>query len=277
MVTSAGYELFESVDVEISRPVATVKLLTTERVAVLSAQGSQAELHFDLGRALARLREDDAVRVVVITGIDDGAPWILPAAPYAEGGRLDPEPIDFPDWMWKGFQGVRLTQQTLAEMEKPVIARVNGDCIGFSQSIMFGCDLIVARDDAIVADVHMDLQKIFGFDTVPGDGGGALVPLHMFPAKAMEYLLLAKPYTAAELADMGAINYAVPPAELDQVVDGMVRQLVSKSAYALALTKRVVKRRVAEQLNLTLDAASAYEWINFLHYRGSNGKPNLTL
>jgi hypothetical protein len=64
MGTSVGYELFESVEVEISRAVATVRLLTTERVAVLSAQGSQAELHFDLGRALARLREDDAVRVV---------------------------------------------------------------------------------------------------------------------------------------------------------------------------------------------------------------------
>jgi enoyl-CoA hydratase len=56
MGTSVGYELFESVEVEISRAVATVRLLTTERVAVLSAQGSQAELHFDLGRALARLR-----------------------------------------------------------------------------------------------------------------------------------------------------------------------------------------------------------------------------
>jgi hypothetical protein len=76
MGTSVGYELFESVEVEISRAVATVRLLTTERVAVLSVQGSQAELHFDLGRALARLREDDAVRVVVITGIDDGASWI---------------------------------------------------------------------------------------------------------------------------------------------------------------------------------------------------------
>jgi enoyl-CoA hydratase/carnithine racemase len=76
---------------------------------------------------------------------------------------------------------------------------------------------------------------------------------------------------------MGAINYAVPPAELDQVVDIRVRQLLSKSAYALALAKRVVKRRVAERLNLTLDAASAYEWVNSLHCRGSNGKPNLCL
>ncbi|MCU1681928.1 MAG: Enoyl-CoA hydratase/isomerase [Amycolatopsis sp.] len=50
MGASVGYELFESVEVEISRAVATVRLLTTERVAVLGAQGSQAELHFDLGR-----------------------------------------------------------------------------------------------------------------------------------------------------------------------------------------------------------------------------------
>ncbi|MFD2414870.1 enoyl-CoA hydratase/isomerase family protein [Amycolatopsis pigmentata] len=276
-MTHAGYEPFEAVEVEIADAVATVKLLAMERIAVLSAQGSQADLHFDLGRALARLREDDAVRVVVITGIVDGEPWVLPAPPYPEGSALDPQPVDFPDWMWKGFMGVRLTHQTLAEMEKPVIAKVNGDCIGFSQSIMFGCDLIVAREDAVVADVHMDLQKLFGFDTVPGDGGSALVPLHMFPAKAMEYLLLAKPYTASELAQMGAINYAVPAERLDDVVADMTQQLLAKSAYALAMTKRVVKRRVAEQLNLTIDAASAYEWVNFLHYRGSGGKKNTRL
>jgi hypothetical protein len=41
-------------------------LITTERVAVLSAQGSQPELHFDLGRALARLREDDAMEYLIL-------------------------------------------------------------------------------------------------------------------------------------------------------------------------------------------------------------------
>jgi hypothetical protein len=76
---------------------------------------------------------------------------------------------------------------------------------------------------------------------------------------------------------MGAINAAVPPDQLDQVVNDMIRQLLSKSAYALALTKRIVKRRVAEQLNVTIDAASAYEWVNFLHHRGSGGQKNTSL
>ncbi|MDT7726082.1 MAG: hypothetical protein QOI21_2658 [Actinomycetota bacterium] len=49
MGTSVGYELLESVEVEISRAVATVRLLP-QNESVLSAQGSQAELHFDLGR-----------------------------------------------------------------------------------------------------------------------------------------------------------------------------------------------------------------------------------
>ncbi|MFC3244969.1 enoyl-CoA hydratase/isomerase family protein [Gordonia humi] len=142
---------------------------------------------------------------------------------------------------------------------------------------MFGCDLIVAREDAVVIDVHMDLKDSLGFDTVPGDGGASLVPMHMFPAKAMEYLLLAKPYTAKELERMGCINYAVPQDQLDDIVDEMVQQLLSKSAYALAMTKRVVKRRVAEQINLTLDSSSAYEWINFLHHQGSGGKASTSL
>jgi enoyl-CoA hydratase/carnithine racemase len=39
-------------------------------------------------------------------------------------------------------------------MEKPIVARVNGDVIGFGQSVLWGCDIIVAREDAVIADVH---------------------------------------------------------------------------------------------------------------------------
>ncbi|MTD53831.1 enoyl-CoA hydratase/isomerase family protein [Amycolatopsis pithecellobii] len=206
-MTHTGYELFEALDVEIVDAVATVKLLSNERIARLRDGGAHPEIHFDLGRALNRLREEHAVRVVVITGSDDGVPWHMAAPPHNRRPIVEPDPVTLPDWLWSAFMGVRMTHQALAELEKPVIAKVNGDAIGFSRSIMFGCDLIVAREDAVVADVHMDLQEVFGFDTVPGDGGAALVPLHMFPAKAMEYLLLAKPYTAVELERMGAINY----------------------------------------------------------------------
>jgi enoyl-CoA hydratase len=99
---------------------------------------------------------------------------------------------------------------------------------------------------------------------VPGDGGCALVPLFMTPARAKEYLLLAREYTASELARLGIINYAVPANKLDATVDDIVARLLKRPAYALAWAKRIANKRVTDHLNMTLDAASAYEQLNKL-------------
>lgn len=92
----------------------------------------------------------------------------------------------------------------------------------------------------------------------------ALIPLYMSPCKAKEYLMLSQPYTGAELAQLGIINYAVPATELDAKVDDLVQRLLKRGAYALARTKRLVNRRVVSQLNLTLDAGVAYEMVTQL-------------
>jgi len=70
--------------------------------------------------------------------------------------------------------------------------------------------------------------------------------------------------TARELADAGVINHAVPAEQLDDVVDDIVQRLLSKSAYALAYTKRILNRHVINQLNTTLDSSAAYEFLTFL-------------
>ena len=72
---------------------------------------------------------------------------------------------------------------------------------------MFASDIIVAREDARIADMHMGMGEVepFGppYGIVPGDGGAALVPLYMTPARAKEYLMLARAYGAGELARLG--------------------------------------------------------------------------
>ena len=177
-------------------------------------------------------------------------------------------------WAWHTFTGIIRCHQGMAEIEKPIVARVNGGAIGFGQSVLFSCDFIIAREDALIMDHHMGGTftadygrgpELGGNDcaNVPGDGGAALIPLLMSPYKAKEYLMLAQPYTAAELARMGIINYAVPASELDAKVEDIVQRLLQRGAYALARTKRLVNRRVVEHLNLVLDAAAAYEMVTF--------------
>ncbi len=238
---------------------------------------------WELGQAFSDLRGDNTVRVVVLTG-EGGAFGLAPTADSYASGNATRNGTD-PHGSWMTFTGITRCHQTMAEMEKPIVAKVNGDAIGFAQSLAFACDLIVATEDARFVDHHMGgtiTATQFGhtsqigseqFCAVPGDGGMALVPLFMSPVKAKEALMLAKTYTGKELAAMNVINYAVPVDQLDARVDELVRALLRRNASTLAWTKRVVNRHVVEQLNLTLDASVAYEMAYFgqqLHTGGVN-------
>jgi enoyl-CoA hydratase/carnithine racemase len=226
-------------------------------------------VHWEFAALLARLRTDNGVRVVVLTGAEDGEFWVPPppsvhSAAHSRSHRSDPAAL------WRTFTGIIQIQQTLAEIEKPVVARVNGDAVGTGSSVLFASDLSVAVEDAIVADHHLGMGELpdyaAGFGMVPGDGGISVVPLHMPPAMAKEYLMLARPYRARDLAALGMINRAVPADWLDQEVDAIVERLLRRPAYALAWTKRVLNRRTAEHVNLTADAAAAYEMVSYLQH-----------
>jgi enoyl-CoA hydratase/carnithine racemase len=163
------------------------------------------------------------------------------------------------------------TFQTIIEMEKPVIAKVNGNAIGFGSSLAFACDLIVASEDAVFCDHHLAMgQSLQGgrtdFGTVPGDGGTCFVPLHMPPCLAKEYLWLAKEMTGKDLAAVHVINAAVPRAQLDARVDAIARALLERTPYSLALAKRAANKGHVERFNLTYDLAWSYELLNFFQH-----------
>jgi enoyl-CoA hydratase len=234
-----------------------------------------ADVHVEMPDVLEELRRDDRVRVVVITGASDGEFLVPPGPDYYTSVHAAARLAD-PYGAWRVGQGVTRCCQVMAEIEKPIIAKVNGDAIGFGQSLVFLSDLIVAREDAVISDVHLGMGEVttrdgsaagLPFGVVPGDGAGAVVPLFMPPTQAKEYLMLSARRTARELAAMNIVNRAVPLAELDDVTDEFIRSLLARSAFALAWTKRVLNRHVVSQLNLTLDASIANEQLNFAQIR----------
>lgn len=252
-------EDFQTITIAKSEQVATITVLPKdESLAKLGANR-----HWDLASAFSALREDDSVRVIVVTG-SEGKFGVPPQTPLSTRGNL----LTHPPGAWRTFTtGIIRCLQAMIEIEKPIVAKVNGDAISFGQSVAFASDIIVAVEDARFIDHHMALDEVEGYEMefglVPGDGG-ILMPLFMSPVKAKECLMLAKAYTARELAQLGIINYAVPASELDAKVADIVSRLLRRSAYALAWTKRVANRMVAAQLNLCLDAAAAYEMVTVL-------------
>ena len=85
-------------------------------------------------------------------------------------------PANRPAGKWSFEQGAARITETLALMDKPVIAKVNGHASSNGQSILFGCDLIVAWEDAIITDNHLGLEEVTDHDGVPHGYPFAMTP-----------------------------------------------------------------------------------------------------
>ena len=245
--------------------VATIELKRLEkhiRDLMRTEKRGGAQRAGEVARALTELRNDDSIRVIVITGKDDV--FTIPPSSYGHHGN--------PGNDWDIMSGVSRAVEAMCTIEKPVIAKVNGHAVGFGANLVLACDFIVAREDAIIADHHMsagELEidgKVVGSADhcmVTGDGGAVFAPLKMPMNMAKEYLMLARPFTAKELAGMGVVNYAVPASELDAKTDEIAQRLLKRNAYALAMTKRVLNKQMLAQFNLVHDASLGYEFLNF--------------
>jgi enoyl-CoA hydratase len=272
--TLATSESFTGIEIARDGAVATIGMRPSGDVQY---QGTQTRTFFpkhkELGIALQELRGDNDIRVIVLTGLGDE--FFVPPS-----GAPGPKARHNPGEDWDLTVGLARTLQAFVEVEKPIIARVNGPAIGFGSSLVFASDFIIAREDTVIADYHLGMGETgYGrsdVGVVPGDGGAVFVPLHMGPAMAKEYLFLARQYTGAELAAMGIINRAVPADELDATVRSFCDRLVRRSPYALAWAKRVVNRRIQANLNLTFDAAWAYEMVNFYMHMAAEDERGVT-
>jgi len=245
--------------------VATIELKRIEkhvREVMRTQKRGGAQRAAEVARALHELREDQNIRVIVITGKNDV--FTIPPSSYGHHGN--------PGNDWDIMAGVTKAVEIMCTIEKPVIAKVNGHAVGFGANLVLACDFIVAREDAIIADHHMsagelqiDGQTVGSADhcMVTGDGGSVFAPLKMPLAMAKEYLMLARPFTAKELAGMGVVNYAMPAEELDAKTNEIVQRLLRRNAYALAMTKRILNKQALAQCNMSHDASLAYEFLNF--------------
>jgi len=256
----------QTYNLKIDDRVATISLIPPAKLT-----GGTSDLHWELGEAFDELRGNNAIRVIVMTGEGDHFYRPMPKTWYSrETTKYMVDPVE----SWRTFTGIVRTHHAMAEIEKPIIAKVNGDAIGFGSSLVFACDFILAADDARFMDIHLAMGEFEEsgppYGLVPGDGGAPLMPLFMSPVLAKQYLMLSDSFDARRLAQIGAINEALPRAELDHAVDHLVDRLLKRSAYALAWTKRAINRHVVDSLNRSLDASAAYEMAGLLQLNYEN-------
>jgi len=178
----------------------------------------EREMARDLDAALTDLADDNSVHAVVLTG--EG-----PA--FCAGGDLKvlAEELADPEAARAFMRACHRSILAIAEMEKPVIAAVNGDAAGAGWSIALACDLIVAAKSArfIMAFVKVGL--------VPDLGGAWQLTQLVGQHKAREWMMLGDVVTADEAERFGVVNRVA-----------LAAQLAAGPALSLALMKGMVTR-----------------------------------
>ena len=206
-------------------------------------------LHHDLTALCAGLKRETEARAVVLTGrgraFSAGGDFAwFPA--LQEPGRLEALRREAKQLVWD-----------LVDVEVPIVAAVNGHAMGLGASIALLCDVIFMADTATIGDPHVRVG------IVAGDGGAAIWPLALGPARAKEYLLTGDPLTAAEAERIGLVNHVVPAAELDAQAMAFAARLAAGAPLAVRYTKLAVNKLVKEALNVAFDTSTALELLTF--------------
>jgi 2-(1,2-epoxy-1,2-dihydrophenyl)acetyl-CoA isomerase len=238
-VSESSIEL-ETVEVLLEDGVATV---TLNRPQALNAWNKQFAL--DLLAALDRVAASEAARAVVITGAGRA---FSSGADLKDAGGGDFTPEGRPDVYKVLTERYHPIMQAIRELEKPVIAAVNGPAVGIGCSLALCCDLIVAARSSyfLLAFVNIGL--------VPDGGSSLFVPARVGIARASELALLGERLPAEQALQWGLINRVVADERLAEEVAALAARLAAGPTRAYAGAKRQLNSwlyaRMAEQLEL---------------------------
>ncbi|SDI94719.1 crotonobetainyl-CoA hydratase [Ferrimonas sediminum] len=190
------------------------------------ANAIDAKTSFEMGEVFLAFRDDPELRVAIITGAGErffSAGWDLKAAAEGEAPDADFGP--------GGFAG--LTE--LFDLDKPVIAAVNGYAFGGGFELALAADMIVCADNASFALPEAKLG------IVPDSGGMLRLPKLVPPAIVNEMMMTGRRMDAEEALRWGIVNRVVSNAELMESARELAAQIAQSAPLAVAALKEVVR------------------------------------
>ena len=212
-----------SIDLEVAENIATITINRPERMNAMDA-----EHYASLSAAWTRVRDDPEIRVAIITGAGEKS--------FSAGADL------------KSFIGA---PQTLAELQltqknqllnrglevwKPVVAAVNGYCLGGGTTLLLATDIRIAAEHATFSLAEVK-RGVF-----PANGGTQRVAQQLPHPLAMELLLLGDSVDAQFALRWGLVNRVVPAAQLMDAARDFARRLAANAPLAVQAAKELAVR-----------------------------------
>ncbi|OCC25626.1 enoyl-CoA hydratase [Croceicoccus estronivorus] len=236
-----NYDNYKDLAIERAGKILTITINRPEAKNALNQR-----LHEEFSRIFDDVDADEDVDVVILTG-SGGA--------FCAGGDLN--------WLLNmhgdpvatsvGIRRDRRIQNSILDLEKPIIAKVDGPAIGLGCSLALYCDFVYASERSVFADPHVSIGL------VAGDGGAVMWPQLIGYARARRYLLTGEAIRAGAAAEMGLITEVVPADELDDKVAKMAEHLASGATHSIKWTKAAINAGLKVTANAIIDRAAAFE------------------
>lgn len=195
--------------------------ITLNRPRALNAINS--ELAGELADVCQKVRDDEEIRVIIITGV--GKEVFSCAGDVRESKRIG--------------DAVR----AVAELERPLIGAINGDCLDAGLELALTCDIRIASDNA-----RFGLTQV-AQGIIPCWGGTQRLPRLVGRGKALEMILTAEVIDAQEAYRIGLVNGVVP----QQQVMSKAEELANMIALGAPIAARYAKEAVSKGLDMTLE------------------------
>lgn len=227
---------FKNLLLEIKESIATVTFNRPKALNALNHETVQEAIS-----CFRKLKNDDAVQVVIVTG--SGTKAFVAGADIPSMRELTPLAArNF------AFLGQELTN-TIEGLGKPVIAAVNGFALGGGCELAIACDMRLASDNAQFGQPEVNLGVI------PGFGGTQRLPRIIGKGHACELIFTGDMIDAAEAYRIGLVNRVVPQDQLLPVCRTIAAKIISRGPVAVSLSKDAI----INGMEMDLARACVYE------------------
>ncbi|WP_030168075.1 MULTISPECIES: enoyl-CoA hydratase-related protein [Actinomycetes] len=200
-------------------------------------------------RLLVDAKNDERIRVIVLTGAGDKA--------FCSG--VDLGSISNADSTLTPLERklqlhdeIHRVARALDDLDKPVIAAINGVAVGAGLDMALMCDMRIMSTSARVSEGYVRVGL------TPGDGGAYYLPRIVGTAKALELLLTGEFVDAAEALRIGLVNRVADPADFEAETKRFAESIAQHAPVTVRMIKRATYQSANTDLRTALDLASSH-------------------